>query len=267
LLLTLLVAAGFVLAVLWAGQRRMMYFPSARVPPPASVGLTDTDAVTFTTEDGLALNGWFVRPSAQPAGSTLIVFNGNAGNRALRAPLAAALARRGLATLLFDYRGYGGNPGSPSEAGLMRDARAAYAYLARQPDIDPSRIAYYGESLGTAVATQLAVEHPPAALILRSPFTSMADVGQYHYPLLPVRWLIRDRFASIEVIDRVTSPVLVIAGTRDRIVPAQFSERLYQTAREPKGFLSIDADHNDEELLDGEQLIEAMVEFVARSKR
>src|SRR5262245_16441206 len=186
LLLTLLVSVAIALAVLWTGLRRMMYFPFADVPSPAAVGLPHAEPVTFTTEDGLALQGWFVPPSAAASGSTVIVFNGNGGNRAMRAPLAAALARRGVATLLFDYRGYGSNPGSPSEAGLVHDARAAYTYMLNRPGVDRTRITYFGESLGTAVATGLAVEHPPHALIVRSPFTSMTDIGQHHYPFLPV---------------------------------------------------------------------------------
>jgi fermentation-respiration switch protein FrsA (DUF1100 family) len=104
----------------------------------------------------------------------VLVFNGNGGNRAHRAPLAAALSRSGLAVLLFDYRGYGGNPGAPTEPGLLADARAARAYLASRPGVDPGRLVYLGESLGAAVAVALAVEVPPLALVLRSPFTSLA---------------------------------------------------------------------------------------------
>ena len=142
----------------------------------------------------------------------------------------------GLSVLLFDYRGYGGNPGRPSEDGLAADARAAQAWLAAQPDVDPDRIAYFGESLGAAVAVGLAVQRPPAALVLRSPFTSLADVGAVHYPWLPVRRLLLDRYPSIERIASVHAPVLVIAGDRDDIVPAALSKRLYDAAAEPKRY-------------------------------
>ena len=121
--------------------------------------------------------------------------------------------------LLLDYRGYVGNPGSPSEDGLLADARAARAYLLSRADVDPARLVYFGESLGAAVAVALAAEHPPAALILRSPFTSLADIAAVHYPFLPAGLMLRDRYESIERIGRVRAPLLVVAGQRDRIVP------------------------------------------------
>ena len=216
------------------------------------------------TEDGLTLHGWFVPPEGAPTGVTVIVFNGNAGNRAHRAPLARALAQRGIATLLVDYRGFGGNPGSPSEEGLARDARAALAYTASRPDVSGDRIVYFGESLGTAVAVRLSVEQPPFALVLRSPFTSLVDVGAYHYPILPVRWLLRDRFASIDRIGQNNSPVLIVAGDRDSIVPLALSERLFDAAPEPKQMVRIAGpDHNDLELLAGEAMLDGVARFIA----
>jgi hypothetical protein len=256
-----LLALGVV--VLWAGQRRMIYFPFGDVPTSAAAGLPRAESVAFTTADGLTLHGWFV-PAAQPATRhTVIVFNGNAGHRAMRAPLADALARRGIASLLFDYRGFGGNPGSPSEEGLALDARAARAYVAGRPDVDSTRLVYFGESLGTGVAVGLATEHPPAALILRSPFTSMVDIGRYHYPFLPVRWLLRDRFDSLDRIGSVGCPLLVIAGDRDSIIPPALSQRLYDAAPSPKRLVMIPgADHNDEDLFAGPRMIAAIVEFL-----
>ena len=265
IVLTLLTIAAL-LIVLWAAQRRLMYFPVSGVPPLAALGLSDVRAVTFDTADGLRLNGWlFTLERAEPRG-TVLVFNGNAGNRAYRVPLATALVRRGFRVLLFDYRGFGDNPGSPSERGLAHDARAAREYLVGRRDVDATRLIYFGESLGTAVAVELAVEHPPAALILRSPFTSMADVGQYHYWWLPVRLLIRDRFETLQRIGRVKSPLLVIAGERDSIVPIDQSRRVHDSAvNVPKQFLSIpNADHNDDALLDGARMIEEIARFVVR---
>jgi fermentation-respiration switch protein FrsA (DUF1100 family) len=146
---------------------------------------------------------------------------------------------------------------------LAADARAAQAYLARRSDVDLSRLAYVGESLGTAVAVDLAVEHPPAALVLRSPFTSLSDVGQYHYPFLPVRLLLRDRFSAIDQIRRIRVPLLVIAGGHDRIVPLENSRRLYEAAIAPKTLLVLpEADHNDYELLAGDEMVEAIVRFL-----
>jgi fermentation-respiration switch protein FrsA (DUF1100 family) len=263
-----LIVAVAVLAVIWIGQRRLIYFPDRDVPTAADAGLSGVEAVEIPLEDGGSLHGWFLPGPRQPAPFTVIVFNGNAGNRAHRAPLAAALRSHGLATLLFDYRGYGGNEGHPTQQGLEADARAARGYLTGRADVRPDRVVYFGESLGSAVATILAAEHPPSALILRSPFTSLADVGQIHYPILPVRWLLADRFASIDVIPGVRSPVLVVAGDRDGIVPLELSQRLFDKAGAPKELLIVPgADHNDLELLNGELMIESMLKFLERVQR
>jgi fermentation-respiration switch protein FrsA (DUF1100 family) len=207
--------------------------------------------VVLETEDGIRLGAWYF-----PAGrSAVLVCNGNGGDRSMRAPLAAALNRLGHSVLLFDYRGYGGNPGSPTEDGLAADARAAQAWLAAQPDV--GRIAYFGESLGAAVAIGLAMQRPPAALVLRSPFTSLPDVAAVHYPWLPARRLLLDRYPSIDRIASLSAPLLVIAGDRDDIVPDSLSRRLYDAACEPKRYVVIrGAGHNDPDLLDGPQMLD-----------
>ena len=264
---TILLAIGLGLALLWFGQRRMIYFPFGGVPTPANLGLARAESVTFTTDDGVALHGWFVPADSVPARFTMIMFNGNAGHRGMRAPVAAAFAEHGVATLLFDYRGYGDNGGRPSEDGLARDARAARAYLTSRADVDSNRIVYFGESLGAAVAIRLATETspPPFALVLRSPFTSLVDIGRYHYPILPVRWLLRERYPSLDRAASVSSPTLVIAGDYDSVIPSEHSRRLYTAITAEKRFLEIaGADHNDEALFVGDQLLGAVLDFVAR---
>jgi fermentation-respiration switch protein FrsA (DUF1100 family) len=262
----LLTAAAIVivmLAFIWALQRRMIYFPDARVPDPRTLGAEGVEPVTFTTADDLELRGWFFPLAGRRI--TVLVFNGNAGNRAYRVPLAEALRARGMQVMLMDYRGYGGNPGAPTERGLAADSRAARAYLLSRPDVDARRLVYFGESLGAAVAVDLAAEHAPAALVLRSPFTSLTDIGRYHYRLLPVALLLRDRYPSIDLIRRVHAPLLVIAGDRDGIVPLEFSRRLYEAAAGvPKEFVTIaGADHNDEALLAGDVMMISVARFVA----
>jgi len=250
------------LTLFWLTQRRMMYFPSGGVPPPAQVGLSSAETVGFATDDGLTLNGWFV-PSEGAGLGTVVVFNGNAGNRAYRSDLAAQLAARGLAVLLFDYRGYGENPGSPTEEGLALDARAARRYVLSRGDVDARRLVYFGESLGSAVAVRLAVEHPPHALILRSPFTSFVDMGRLHYPILPVGWILRDRYPSIDRIARIGCPLLVIAGSADAVVPVSQSRRLFEAALEPKRLEIVEgADHNDEVLAAGPRVVGATIQFL-----
>jgi fermentation-respiration switch protein FrsA (DUF1100 family) len=231
------------------------------VPPVATI-LPGGEDVSFATEDGLRLSGWFVSAMGACRG-TVLVFNGNAGDRSFRAPLAAALVRAGLSVLLFDYRGYGGNPGDPSERGLMADARGARAYLVARQDVDAENIVYFGESLGAAVAIALAVEDSPAALILRSPFTSLSDMARVHYPFLPTGALLCDRFESFGQIGRVTCPVLVVTRGRDQVVPPEQSRRLYESIQTPARLVVVpDADHNDYALLAGPELVQAVVQFL-----
>jgi fermentation-respiration switch protein FrsA (DUF1100 family) len=268
-LLTILgaMAALFLGVVLlaWLFQRKLIYLPLGQYVPPASDVLAGAREISFHTEDGLELAGWFV--PGEPGAPAVIVFNGNAGNRSFRAPLAEALTRVGFSVLLFDYRGFGGNPGSPSETGLAADARAARAWLGAQEEVDPRSIVFFGESLGAAVALAAAIDEPPAAVILRSPFTSMTAVGKLHYPFLPVGLLLKDRYPSIERIGGLSCPLLVLAGERDRIVPAAQSRALYDAA--PAGRKRLveipGAGHNDYELLAGPRLIEEVVRFVGEA--
>ena len=262
-LVTVAVLVAVLLGLVWSQQRRLIYYPWPGRAPAAAAVLPGSQEVTLDTEDGIRLHAWFVPAPTAGRGPAVVVCNGNAGNRALRAPLAAALSRAGLSVLLFDYRGFGGNPGRPSEDGLAADARAAQAWLAARPEVDPRRIAYFGESLGAAVALRLAVERPPAALVLRSPFTSLTDVGRLHYPWLPVGLLLADRYPSADRAADLTVPVLVVAGERDRIVPAALSRRLYDAAAEPKRFVLVPgADHNDAALLDGRELVGEILRFL-----
>ena len=258
------------LGLLWLFQRRLLYFPTPGPVPPAASVLPGAEDVTFETADGLRLAGWFVpAPPGDPADRVgrarpaVLVCNGNGGDRSMRAPLAAALSRMGLAVLLFDYRGYGGNPGHPTEEGLAADARAALGYLAGRPEVDPERVIYFGESLGAAVALRLATERPPAALVLRSPFASLAEVGRRHYPVLPVSLLLRDRYDSAALAGRLDAPLLVVAGGRDQIVPAGHSRRLFDAAPQPKRLVVLDgAGHNDDELLAGPRLLAELRTFL-----
>jgi hypothetical protein len=257
------VAVALVLAIglasVWAAQRRLLYLPFGPVATPVQAGVPSAEVLAVPTEDGLSLAAWFVPAAAERPRATVIVFNGNAGNRSFRGGLAARLADAGCNVCLFDYRGYGGNGGSPSEAGLLMDGRAVRAFVAARPDVDPDRIVYLGESLGTGVAVALALEAKPLALILRSPFTSITDVAAHHYWFLPVRALLRDRFDSLARIGSVRCPVAVVAGDRDRVVPINFSMRLFDAAAQPKTFLTVPgADHNDFDLVAGPAIVDAL---------
>jgi fermentation-respiration switch protein FrsA (DUF1100 family) len=163
----------------------------------------------------------------------------------------------------MDYRGYGGNPGSPSEAGLLLDAEAAVTYALSRHDVDPDKLIYFGESLGAAVAIAVAQEHPPSALVLRSPFTSLPDVARTHYPYLPTSLLLRDRYPSIDTIRTLDVPVFVAAGSQDTIIPIAQSRKLYEASPGMKRFVTIEgADHNDPTLTHGRLLIDEIAIFL-----
>lgn len=225
-------------------MRRMIYFPDrSRPAPPPGV-----DEITLTTADGLALTAWSVGDgertgSVGKASTAVLVAPGNGGNRAGRVDLARALAREGLAVLLLEYRGYGGNPGAPSEKGLALDARAAWEHLAARH----GRVVLLGESLGCAVVTRLATQVAPHGMVLRSPFTSLVDAGRAHYPFLPVGLLLRDRFPVRTTVGTVTAPTIVVYGTRDSVVPAAQSRAVAEAAANLVEAVAVEgADHNDE---------------------
>ena len=261
------VVAVVLLVVLssWAFQRRLIYLPSTGAVPSAATMLAGARDVQLTTSDGLRLGAWYV-PARRPAGTfTVLIANGNAGDRSLRAPLARALANQGFGVLLFDYRGYGGNPGSPSEEGLARDVRAARHFLIDE-GVPGNRLQYFGESLGAAVVAELATEHPPAGLLLRSPFTDLASVGQIHYPFVPVRALLKDRFPVAEYVARVAVPITVVYGTEDSIVPPGESRRSVAVAGGPTRLVAVEgADHNDPALLNGDVVVQAVVDQASGS--
>jgi alpha-beta hydrolase superfamily lysophospholipase len=257
----LVVLAALVVALLWAFQRQLVYLPDRRPVPPAETVLPGARDVVLETEDGLELGAWYL-PAAAAGAPAVLVANGNAGSRELRAPLARALAEQGLSVLLFDYRGYAGNPGSPSEQGLARDVRAARRFLVEEARVPDERLLYFGESLGAAVVAELATEHPPAGLVLRSPFEDLASVGSVHYPLLPVRALLRDRFPVAEHVAEVEAPTTVVYGTADSIVPPEQSRAVGAAAARLHRLVAVPgADHNDPVLADGEPVVRAVAEL------
>lgn len=251
-----------VLTTAWSLQRRLIYFPSSAKVPAAATVIPGARDVVLTTSEGLKLGAWYVPAGRPDRGLTVLVAHGNAGDRAGRAPLARALAANGLSVLLFDYRGYGGNPGHPSEEGLARDVRAARSYLVDDIGVPPDRLLYFGESLGSAVVTELAAHHPPAGMILRSPFASLAAAGRAHYPYLPLRTLLRDRFPVAQEMSRVKVPVTVVLGTADSVVPAPQSREVAAAAPWLRDLVVVNgADHNDFVLCAGDAVVDAVVEL------
>ena len=233
--LTLLGAAIALYAALAGGlylyQRKLLFVPDRARPDLHAVGIAALQELTLETPDGLRLLAWWLPPA--PGRPVVVYFHGNAGHLGYRTTRLGLFHTAGFGVLYPEYRGYGGNPGEPTETGLLTDARTAMDFLAAQ-NIAPERIAIFGESLGTAVATRMASEHRIAALILESPFTSIADVAQSHYPYVPASRLLKDRFETAPFIQQVTAPILMMLGERDTIVPPAFTRRLYEVAPDPK---------------------------------
>lgn len=256
-----------VTAILWAMQRQLIYFPDEDVVPPAGEVLDGARDVTLHTEDGLRLGAWFVPAHGRSSSTTMavLVAPGNGGNRLGRAGLADELSQRGLAVLLMDYRGYGGNPGSPSERGLVADALAATDALQRL-GYPPGRTIYLGESLGAGVVAALQARRPPAGMVLRSPFTELAEVGAHHYPFLPVRALLRDRFPVVEHVSSSEVPVSVVYAARDSVVPSALSARVADSAKSLVERIVIPgADHNDPVMF-GPQVADAVARLAYPSR-
>ena len=247
LLLRTLQTAG-VLLVLYGLLRlfewKSLYFPRANIDAtPALLGLAFED-ITLITEDGVQLNGWWLpHPNARGA---IIHCHGNAGNLGHRVELAADLHRLGLNVFLFDYRGYGRSHGWPSERGLYRDARAAYEFVRAQYDnVEQPPILVHGQSLGGAVAAQLALDKPVRGLILESVFTSVPDMARQLYPLLPLHLLCTARYDTAAKLRHITVPKLLAHSAEDEMIPYAMSRQLFEAAAPPKKFITLAGGHND----------------------
>jgi fermentation-respiration switch protein FrsA (DUF1100 family) len=242
-------------------ETRLIYFPSrTRDVTPSALGLAFED-VSLTAEDGVRLHGWFL--PVPDARLTLLLSHGNAGNIGDRLDRTLLLQSRLRASvLLYDYRGYGSSQGSPDEAGTYRDARAAYKYLIEQKKVDSRRLVLFGESLGSAVALDLALGHPAAALVLEAPFTSVADMARTT-ALAPLAPFVRTRYDNLAKIGRLQMPLLVLHGDRDEVVPFAQGRRLFEAAPEPKRFFAIPgAHHNDAYFVGGDAYWRELEEFL-----
>lgn len=244
MVIVLVVATG--VGLVWAVQRSLIYYPDSSPVPPAADALPGARDVSMTTADGVELSAWFAPTpdEVDDTGYAVLVAPGNAGNRLSRVDLADALRERGFAVLLMDYRGYGGNPGSPDEDGLVQDGLAAATALEAE-GYPPERTIYFGESLGGGVIALLLSERPPAGAVFRSPFTELAAVGRHHFPLLPVNLLLRDRFPVIEHVEQSDVPVSVVRANQDSVVPTELSAQVAEAAPALVEELVLEGDHND----------------------
>ena len=233
------------LGVIYVVQRKVMYFPeyTTRVSPSSFPELVGVPEVELKTSDGVKIFAWY---SPAPAGRpTVIFFHGN--HHTLRSQRGRLLKWKGagMGVLLLAYRGYAGGEGAPSEDGLYADARAALDWL-NAKGVPDGAIVLHGKSLGTGVATKMAVERKVGAVILEAPYTSIADVAVQRFPIFPLHWLITEKFDSLGRIKEIAAPVLVMHGDVDGLIPQEFGRRLFAAANEPKeGFWPHGVGHND----------------------
>ena len=264
LVFTLVFVVAYVAGVAGLIDRMFIYFPDKTVSAsPESLGLTHEE-VFFDTDDGYRLHGWYVPGELDV---TFLWFYGNAGNIAGRLPnLKLIHDELQVNVFLFDYRGYGRSQEGPSEKGLYQDAEAALTYLRSRDNGTQARIIYFGRSLGAAVAVELATRHRPYGLILESPFPSISYMAGHNYPLVP-KWLVkvfvRARYDSLSRISRADTPMLMLHGDTDDIVPIEAGRSLFNVANEPKSFYVIPgAGHNDIPAAGGPDYFNRLKNFV-----
>jgi uncharacterized protein len=286
--LSILIPYVAVVAMFALFQRKLIYLPLREAASAAETGYNGTQLhdVHLTTHDGLELRGWLVladgaaveaddfESAVQDERPLIVFFPGNGGNRSYRLKEIRQFTGLGCDVLYFDYRGYADNPGSPSEPDFAADARSVWEFATEELDVPADRILIWGESLGGGVATRLASEiceegTTPRGLMLRSTFSSLVDAGAYHYPWLPVRWLLLDRYPSVDRIGSVTCPILVLHGNADRIVPIEQGRALFDAAPGEsdngirKKFVELpDTGHNDVMYVAADQVETAVSDFL-----
>jgi fermentation-respiration switch protein FrsA (DUF1100 family) len=237
------VAYSALVGGLYLFQRHLLYFPDRTRPELFGLEQLGVREVMLETEDGLSLLSWYLTP--RPGRPVVAYFHGNGGHIGYRAERLLRFAREDFGVLMVEYRGYGSNPGTPSETGFYTDGRTALAFLDRE-GVAHNRLVLYGESLGSGVAVALAAENQVAAVILEAPFTSVAEVAQSHFPFVPAARMVTDRFDSLSRIGRVKAPILVLHGERDRVVPIRYGRTLLDAAPEPKeGWFAPEGGHED----------------------
>jgi fermentation-respiration switch protein FrsA (DUF1100 family) len=211
------------------------------------------------TGDGIQLTGWFI-PSPNPR-ATILLSHGNGGNISHRLDKIQMLHERGLDVLIYDYRGYGRSTGRPSEGGLYQDAQAVYDYLVDEKRVLPQKIVAYGESLGGAVAIDLACNRDVGGIIIESGFTSIHDMAKSVFLYIP-EFVLSTRFDSLKKIQRLKTPKLIMHSPEDGIIPYKQGRKLFENAPEPKVFVTLMGGHNDGFLISEEVYIKAIDKFV-----
>lgn len=245
-------------------ENRFVFFPDKRIEETPRDRGVFYEEIYFQTADGFTLNGWWIPGTGSPL--TMLWFHGNGGNISYRLDnLTLRHDLLGTNIFIFDYREYGRSEGQASEEGTYRDAEAAIRYLHSRKDVDPTKIVFLGESLGSAVAVEMATRYDCAALILESPFLSIPEMAKVTLPFLPIGSLLQTKYDTLSKIRQVKAPLLIVHGEHDEIVPFRHGQRLFEAAAEPKEFYSITrAHHNDLYLVGGLAYLETLNRFLGR---
>jgi hypothetical protein len=254
----MLIVYSVIMGAMYFKQDSMIYFPEKEIfQNPRNINL-DYREINFPAKDGVNISGWYI-PADQEKG-VLLLCHGNAGNISHVMEHIRIFHEMGLSVLAFDYRGFGKSAGKPSEEGTYLDAEAAWDYLIRQGN-SPEKIIVYGQSLGGAIAAEIAVRKNPVALIIESSFTSISDIGAQLYPWLPVKLLSKYQYSTVAKIGMINSPKLIIHSPDDEIVPFRHGRTLYEKSSQPKDFLEIRGGHNDGFLLSGAIYKDGLMKF------
>lgn len=241
--LAALILYSMTLLAVFIFQRSFIYAPDVRARSPEEVGLTDFQTVEISLGTR-KLASWWTKPIERDQ-PVIIHFHGNGGALAGREPIYREIADSGFGVLAVGYPGYGGNPGSPSEAGFYATAKANYDWLIAQ-GVSPKNIVIIGQSIGTGPATWLATQFDAAGLVLEAPFTSLTDMSASQMPIFPTRWLLKDRFDSVSRIDEIDMPLVWIHGANDTLIPVALGQRVFDAAMEPKcAHIISKGEHND----------------------
>ncbi len=242
-------------------QRNLMYHPSRTIADPSAYGLGNIQDIFITASDGVRLQVW--EHTANPGYPTILYFHGNAGNLSDRASKFSSFTDNGFGLIALSYRGYGKSDGTPTETGIYKDARAAVDYALSRPGIRQDRLIYFGESLGSGVAVQMASERPPGLLMLEAAYTSVETRSAELYPfILGVRHLVLDKYDSLSKIKGVHVPLLMLHGGKDMTIPLRHGQQLFAAANEPKEIVVYKDVHHADYL--NEQILEPLVKMAKK---
>jgi len=250
--------------VIYFKQASYIYLPSKKIETLPDHHHIDYENVYFTSSDNNKLNGWFIE--ADNAQATVLFCHGNAGNISILIETIEILKNLNLNVLVFDYRGYGLSEGAPTEEGTYSDAKAAYDYLTKTKNISPSKLIIFGRSLGGPIASWLAQQFPPKAIILESTFTSMLDMAHRRFPYIPAKMMVRYTYPTETYVKNFTKPTLIIHSSEDELIPYSMGQKLYDNITTTKVIAEIHGDHGNGFFTSGQEYIDCLRKFLSDQK-